>query len=562
MLFVFGYKAQKIRSKKLSVLIHNSSKFENVASCKVAVHFRQIKDNPDGTYEIIPNSDIVVARTAHRDNKSFYTINNKEVSFKEVAILLQRHGIDLLHNRFLILQGEVESIAMMKPKAGTPNECGLLEYLEDIVGTARYKKPLMLMNDRLDRLNEERHEKHNRCRLAEREMKDLEQPMTEAVEYLKLENKLCTTNNLHMQVYIFVKKRELVGLSEKKDKANEKLTEHDEKYLDLKKQRVEKEAFIQEEIQKHEALLAKRDEFKSMQAKAKDGHTRVQAKMKATNNRRKELKKQQEVDKKSLEDLQTLPERNNKEIAESEQQIGKMSKEKVDMENVLTNNLAKLEVDTKPLREEKEPLEKELGTIRAKLDELKANYSVTEKELDLMRMDETTEVRKFETLKNSFEDTKRDYKEKNENLEELKSSIPVMKKELVDKQEQIKVLQGEETAATAELSKIRTKINDSTYKMQMAKSNNRVLNVLMNQKQTGNIPGILGRLGDLGGIDPKYDVAISTCCGRLENIVVEDVNTAQMCINFLKTNGLGHATFIALDKMDRYKHNANQRINT
>ena len=562
MLFVFGYKAQKIRSKRLSVLIHNSSKFENVPSCRVAVHFRQIKDNPDGTYEIIPDSDIIVARTAYRDNKSFYTINNKEVNFKEVAILLQHHGIDLMHNRFLILQGEVESIAMMKPKAGTPNECGLLEYLEDIVGTTRYKKPLLLINDRLDRLNEERSEKHNRCRLAEREMKDLEIPMTEAVEYLKLENKLCTVQNLHMQVYVFVKKRELVDLNEEKEKAIVKLTKHDDKYLELHQQRVEKESFIQEEIKKYESLQQKHNEFKSMQLKAKDGHTRVQAKMQATNSRRKELKKQQEIDKKSLEELQTLPERNNKEIAESEKQIGKMSKEKVDFDNVLIKNLAKLEVDTKPLREEKEPLEQELGAIRANLDELKANYSMAEKELDIIRMDETTEARKFETLKNSFEDTKRDYNEKNENLEELKVSIPIMKNELVKKQEEIKVLQTNENDAAAELSKIRAKINDSTYKMQMAKSNNRVLNVLMNQKQTGKIPGILGRLGDLGGIDPKYDVAISTCCGRLQNIVVEDVNTAQQCIQFLKTNNLGHATFIALDKMERYKQNANQKINT
>lgn len=36
-------------------------------------------------------------------------------------------------------QGEVESIALMKPKALTENECGLLEYLEDIIGTTRYK---------------------------------------------------------------------------------------------------------------------------------------------------------------------------------------------------------------------------------------------------------------------------------------------------------------------------------------------------------------------------------------------------------------------------------------
>ena len=36
------------------------------------------------------------------------------------------------------MQGEVEQISMMKPKAVGPHEGGLLEYLEDIIGTDRY----------------------------------------------------------------------------------------------------------------------------------------------------------------------------------------------------------------------------------------------------------------------------------------------------------------------------------------------------------------------------------------------------------------------------------------
>lgn len=53
----------------------------------------------------------------------------------------------------------------------------------------------------------------------------------------------------------------------------------------------------------------------------------------------------------------------------------------------------------------------------------------------------------------------------------------------------------------------------------------------------------------MGGIDQKYDVAISTCCGRLDNILVDTVATAQMCIDALKRDNAGRATFIALEKM-------------
>lgn len=40
MLFVFGYRAQKIRSKKISVLIHDSDNHPDIRSCTVKVFFQ------------------------------------------------------------------------------------------------------------------------------------------------------------------------------------------------------------------------------------------------------------------------------------------------------------------------------------------------------------------------------------------------------------------------------------------------------------------------------------------------------------------------------------------
>lgn len=52
----------------------------------------------------------------------------------------------------------------------------------------------------------------------------------------------------------------------------------------------------------------------------------------------------------------------------------------------------------------------------------------------------------------------------------------------------------------------------------------------------------------MGAIDEKYDVAISTACGPLDNIVVDTIDTAQRCVEFLKRGNVGLATFLALDK--------------
>lgn len=56
-------------------------------------------------------------------------------------------------------------------------------------------------------------------------------------------------------------------------------------------------------------------------------------------------------------------------------------------------------------------------------------------------------------------------------------------------------------------------------------------------------------MGDLGAIDEKYDIAISSCCHALDYIVVDSIDTAQECVNFLKKHNIGVATFIGLDKM-------------
>jgi structural maintenance of chromosome 4 len=56
----------------------------------------------------------------------------------------------------------------------------------------------------------------------------------------------------------------------------------------------------------------------------------------------------------------------------------------------------------------------------------------------------------------------------------------------------------------------------------------------------------------LGAVDQEYDVAISTNFTQLEYIVVDNIETAQNCIQLLKKEELGTQTFIALDKQQNF----------
>lgn len=87
---------------------------------------------------------------------------------------------------------------MMKPKGENENDIGMLEFLEDIIGTSRYKEPLTKLADKVEMLTERRVEKLHRLRVVQKEKENLEEPMQEAVQYLKTEN---TIIRLKHQLY-------------------------------------------------------------------------------------------------------------------------------------------------------------------------------------------------------------------------------------------------------------------------------------------------------------------------------------------------------------------------
>lgn len=72
-------------------------------SCPTTIHTDCTLQGEE-TYDTLPNSRLVVSRTAHRNNTSNYYLNGKKSNFTEVTTTLKDKGVDLNNNRFLILQ--------------------------------------------------------------------------------------------------------------------------------------------------------------------------------------------------------------------------------------------------------------------------------------------------------------------------------------------------------------------------------------------------------------------------------------------------------------------------
>lgn len=87
----------------------------------------------------------------------------------------------------------------MKPKAKNEHEDGLLEYLEDIIGTSGLKPEIDGLATKVEGLNEERTNKLQRVQAVEREKNRLEGKKNEAVSFIKMENRLAIAQNAYIQ---------------------------------------------------------------------------------------------------------------------------------------------------------------------------------------------------------------------------------------------------------------------------------------------------------------------------------------------------------------------------
>ncbi|XP_058412444.1 structural maintenance of chromosomes protein 4 isoform X2 [Diceros bicornis minor] len=502
MLFVFGYRAQKIRSKKLSVLIHNSDEHKDIQSCTVEVHFQKIIDKEGDDYEVIPDSSFYVSRTAYRDNTSVYHISGKKKTFKDVGNLLRSHGIDLDHNRFLILQGEVEQIAMMKPKGQTEHDEGMLEYLEDIIGCGRLNEPIKVLCRRVEILNEHRGEKLNRVKMVEKEKDALEGEKNIAIEFLTLENEIFRKKNHVCQYYM------------KLNKITKFIEENKEKFtqLDL------------EDVQ-------------------------VREKLKHASSKAKKLEKQLQKDKEKVQEFKSIPAKSENIITETTTRSNTLEKEKEKEEEKLKEVMDSLKQETQGLQKEKESREKELMDFSKSVNEARSKMDVAQSELDIYLSSHNTAVSQLSKAKEALLAASETLKERKAVIGDIEATLPHTEHELKEKEKELQKLTKEEINVKSFVHDLFRKVEEAKSSLAMNRSRGKVLDAMIQEKKSGRIPGIYGRLGDLGAIDEKYDVAISSCCHALDYIVVESIDTAQECVNFLKRQNIGVATFIGLDKM-------------
>lgn len=549
LLFVFGFRASKMRQGKISALIHNSAAYPDLDHCEVAVHFQEVMDLPGGGTEVIPNSQIVISRKAFKNNSSKYYINGRESNFTTVTTLLRDRGIDLDHKRFLILQGEVESIAQMKPKAANEHEDGLLEYLEDIIGTSKYKTPIEEAAAEVETLNEICMEKSGRVQHVEKEKNSLEDKKNKALAYIRDENDLTLKQSALYQLYISECNNNL--------SVTEEAISQMQAQLDAELEKHQGSEQVIKQLQKAYAKGSKEFESqeKNVQTLVKEAAKFEQERVKFDEKRKFLTDKQRKLEKtianaeKSAAEAEETIEQCAEEISSRAEEIAALEERVQQEEAELAKIRDSLKGKTQVFSDQIAVKQKSLEPWKEKINQKQSAIAVAESELAILEEKANAGAVALEEMQTKISNIEEGRAAKLAELKECQAEKAKLEKEAKKVEADLDALAQMEPNVRAKVSNARQKAEEARSSLSQNQNRGNVLAALMRMKESGRIDGFHGRLGNLGTIDEKYDVAISTACPSLDNFVTDTVDAGQQCIEYLRKTNLGRGNFICLDKL-------------
>ena len=509
LLFVFGYRSKRLRVERVSELIFNHpDQRKQPTECRVEVFMKVIRQTGLNEFDDVMGEAVRVMRVGRRNGSSDYFLDGVRAPQKDVVERLKTYGIDMDHHRFLILQGEVEQIALMPPKAKNEHDEGLLEYLEDIIGTSRLHEPMGKLQTLLDDLKIAYEIKAKDQLLKRNEVQKLEANRREA-EFVLLEY-----NAINAKRYLFkLIERRRVAISMdaaqhlintkkiEEDAVTAELAQFDAVKHDLQSKHKDAQRAVADIVEQHEQLT-------SQITTAENEITQLKVDVEHAKTASTRLEKECVLLQKDIDNIGTLPERLNNEIST-------LTEQRPALEELVVETKRQYDVLVRNANTAADKFRRELQDCAEKQKPIKAQR--------------TAKTHARESKQQEHNSTNRAYNDAKAALDSLlteKADGVAAKRIEVDQARQMQLQPAQRG-------------NDS-----------RELKALMMAKQDGTLPGIVGRLGDLAGIDEQYVVAICSLMQNvLNSVVVKTSADARACIAFLRERTSGYSvTFIDLER--------------
>ena len=518
--FVLGKGSAKgLRAEKTANLIFNGGKKGSPASeAEVSIIF----DNSKKTFPV-KDKEVKITRSVKKSGNSTYRINSEIITRQQVLGLLNAAKIDPDgHN--IILQGDITRFTVMKSNERR-------ELIEEIAGISVYEDRKRKALNELEKVDGKLKEVN--IILTEREtyLKELKNERDQALKYKNLEKNI--RDNKATYLHLQIKEKE------------------------EKKQDIEKK------------IKSQQDEIDAINKKTA-GITKILEEKKASLEKiNKEVESKGEVEQKKIhEEIEYLKTEFVKDTSKKESyenEIARIKNRKV----LLEKNLQGINDKIKELETEKQRKEKQLNLFSnndknfdSQISKLKIKHDIKEDanvddQIDKLRKD--LEELYYKKQNNLREKDKIDLELGNINLKdnkELLDKVKALRQEFKDATLALSKNNNEYSVAEARLSKERRRLLDISEELVRLEAREiRIKEVTAGDAAVkkildSNINGVYGIVAELGEVNAKYKLALGVAAGpRIKSIVAENDVIAAKCINLLKNNKLGVATFLPLNKL-------------
>ena len=147
----------------------------------------------------------------------------------------------------------------------------------------------------------------------------------------------------------------------------------------------------------------------------------------------------------------------------------------------------------------------------------KSADAVAERKLLLAKKDE--HQKNLKEAKDEYASASESVKANEQSLAKAEKELKAATKELGDMQKELAATTQKESALSQALATVRGKVEQAKQAGKESQSQTAIHAALLEGSRSKILTGFCGKLGDLGSIDAKYDVAVSTACPQLNYYV-------------------------------------------
>ncbi|KAJ3092463.1 hypothetical protein HK102_007087, partial [Quaeritorhiza haematococci] len=377
----------------------------------------------------------------------------------------------------------------------------------------------------------------------------------EAEDYIRCENMVTKNKNLLYQIGILECSKNKSVFEDALTTLQQRMAEEMQSTEELKRDvdALQKNRKATEKA--YEEIAAKAEKVRKELQKFERNEVQLKEQEKHLKQKQKKLTKTLHTDKLSKSEHETWMNNYTSDLEKLQKEADELAEQLKAEEKELERIGEGLRDKTQVFQTQIEQNQKDLAPWLEKLNAKKSQIDVARSEVELLKKKTTQAKEALREAEEGLERLEGLRREKERGCKQLKQEKEQVLKRIQELERMLENVNKEDAAMKKSLLAARQKADETKMALQAMESRGNVHRALMQQSQLGRIKGICGRLGDLGIIDSKYDVAVTTACGSLENIVVDTVEVGQACIAYLKTHNLGRATFICLDKLRNWDVN-------